>query len=94
MRIKYSQRYSVFAGSALALIASGVLCAWYPMAVVPLVIFGCLTALGVYDLFQTRHSITRNYPVIGHMRFLFEGIRPEIRQYLRKRRLEGTGFSG
>ena len=41
-----------------------------------------LVMLGVYDLFQTRHTLWRNYPIISHMRWLFEGIRPEIRQYL------------
>ncbi|MEL7465988.1 MAG: FMN-binding glutamate synthase family protein [Pseudomonadota bacterium] len=46
------------------------------------ILFGTLTALGVYDVAQSSHAILRNYPVIGHMRFLFEGIRPEIRQYL------------
>ena len=40
-----------------------------------------LAALGVYDLIQTRHAIRRNYPVLGNLRFLFEFIRPEIRQY-------------
>jgi hypothetical protein len=37
---------------------------------------------GLYDVTQRSHAILRNYPVLGHMRFLFEGIRPEIRQYL------------
>ncbi len=31
---------------------------------------------------QSRHAILRNYPVLGHMRFILESIRPEIRQYL------------
>lgn len=38
--------------------------------------------LGLYDIKQTKHSVLRNYPVVGHFRWLFEGIRPEIRQYL------------
>ncbi|SMO58671.1 FMN-binding glutamate synthase family protein [Paracoccus laeviglucosivorans] len=41
-----------------------------------------LVALGIRDLFQRNHSILRNYPIIGHMRFMFEDIRPEMRQYL------------
>ncbi|MFA5121155.1 FMN-binding glutamate synthase family protein [Zavarzinia sp.] len=41
-----------------------------------------LVALGVYDLWQPRHAVLRNYPVIGHLRYMFEAIRPEIRQYL------------
>jgi len=40
-----------------------------------------LSLLGLRDLVQTRHALLRNYPVIGHLRFLLEWIRPEIRQY-------------
>jgi glutamate synthase domain-containing protein 2 len=46
-----------------------------------LILFGSLTLVGIYDLAQTRMSILRNYPVIGHLRFMLEFIRPEIRQY-------------
>ncbi|MGM0583534.1 MAG: FMN-binding glutamate synthase family protein [Pseudomonadota bacterium] len=52
-----------------------------------------LTALGVRDLLQPRHAVLRNYPVIGHMRWLFEGIRPEIRQYLVESDEDETPFS-
>lgn len=41
-----------------------------------------LFLLGVYDLVQTKHSILRNYPVLGHLRYLIESVRPELRQYL------------
>lgn len=51
--------------------------AWW-LATLP---FLALSILGVVDLTQTRHAIRRNYPVIGNLRFLFEFIRPEIRQY-------------
>lgn len=44
--------------------------------------FLSLALLGVYDVTQRRHAILRNYPVTGHLRFLFESFRPEIRQYL------------
>jgi glutamate synthase domain-containing protein 2 len=37
--------------------------------------------LGLRDTRQRRHAVLRNYPVIGHLRFLLEFIRPEIRQY-------------
>ncbi len=40
-----------------------------------------IISMGLYDFFQTRHSITRNFPILGRIRFLFEFIRPEIRQY-------------
>ncbi|MGR3661538.1 MAG: FMN-binding glutamate synthase family protein [Paracoccaceae bacterium] len=50
--------------------------------IIPLLLFAALAVLGVYDVYQPSHAILRNYPILGHMRFLFEGIRPEIRQYL------------
>lgn len=52
-----------------------------------------LSALGVHDLIQRKHAITRNYPVIGHLRFLIESIRPELRQYLFETDSEKLPFS-
>ncbi|MEF7615153.1 FMN-binding glutamate synthase family protein [Aquincola sp. MAHUQ-54] len=49
--------------------------------------------LGVRDTRQRRHSILRNYPVIGHLRFLFEFIRPEMRQYFIESDNEAAPFS-
>ncbi len=36
----------------------------------------------VHDLLQKRHAVTRNYPVVGHLRFLLEHLGPELRQYI------------
>ncbi|MEY3271113.1 MAG: hypothetical protein RLZZ341_14 [Pseudomonadota bacterium] len=52
-----------------------------------------LTALGWRDTHQTRHSVLRNYPVIGHLRFLLEFIRPEMRQYFIESDNEAAPFS-
>ncbi|MFL6088798.1 MAG: FMN-binding glutamate synthase family protein [Aeromicrobium sp.] len=51
-----------------------------------------LAAVGVHDLVQTHHSILRNYPVIGHARFLLEEIRPEIQQYFVESNTDGRPF--
>ncbi|MEN8292922.1 FMN-binding glutamate synthase family protein [Acinetobacter radioresistens] len=40
-----------------------------------------LSLLGLYDVLQNRHSILKNYPIMGHFRYIFEDFRPEIRQY-------------
>ncbi len=48
---------------------------------------------GVHDLRQPRHAVLRNYPVIGHLRFLLEFIRPEIRQYFIESDNEAAPFS-
>ncbi len=76
-------RFTTFAGVAVLTLVSFVLMlVWSWWFVIPLAVFAVLTGMGVYDVTQTHHSILRNYPVLGHMRFFFEGIRPEIRQYL------------
>jgi len=56
-------------------------------------VFAGLSVLGVFDLRQTKSSVLRNYPVIGHLRFMLEKIRPEIRQYFLESDVEATPFS-
>lgn len=51
-----------------------------------------LLAVGVHDLLQRRHSVLRNYPVLGHLRFLLEGIRPELQQYFIERNFDGRPY--
>ena len=91
--IRYPVRYTTFfialAGlclSLLVLIASGAGLLWF-------VLFAFLSGVGVYDLMQPHHAILRNYPVLGHLRFLLEFIRPEIRQYFIESDTEAAPFS-
>ncbi|MBD3624415.1 MAG: FMN-binding glutamate synthase family protein [Rhodobacteraceae bacterium] len=87
-------RYSVF---ALVLLTTVVLLVLMLSGVtgllLPVLIFAALSLVGVRDLVQTRHAVLRNYPVIGHTRFLFEMIRPEIRQYLIENDRDEVPFS-
>src|SRR4029079_5528274 len=55
--------------------------------------FGVLSLTGLRDVVQQRHAILRNYPVIGHLRFLLEFIRPEIRQYFIEDDRDAAPFS-
>lgn len=48
---------------------------WFLLLLIPLLL------VWIYDLCQTKHSILRNFPVLGHMRFILEFFRPEIQQY-------------
>ena len=50
-------------------------------------------ALGVHDVVQRRHSVLRNYPIVGHLRFLFEYTRPALRQYFFESDTESIPFS-
>ena len=58
-----------------------------------LILFGALSIVGIYDIFQKKIAILRNYPVIGHIRFMLEYIRPEIRQYFIEGDNDETPFS-
>jgi glutamate synthase domain-containing protein 2 len=58
-----------------------------------LLVGALLVALGVFDLVQARHTILRNYPLLGHFRFLFEYVRPELRQYLFESDVDSAPFS-
>ncbi|MGB0132956.1 FMN-binding glutamate synthase family protein, partial [Dokdonella sp.] len=41
-----------------------------------------LTAVGLWDLIQSRHTLRRNFPISAHGRYLMEAIRPMMRQYV------------
>ena len=56
-------------------------------------VFAVLVAIGIRDLRQPQRAILRNYPVIGHLRFFMEYIRPEIRQYFIESDTEAAPFS-
>jgi len=77
----------LFVLALLAAVLSGGI-VWIVLAV----IFAALLALGVHDLVQRRHSILRNYPILGHARFMLESIRPEMQQYFIERNYDGRPF--
>ena len=65
----------------------------FDIVLVPTLIFGALTLLGIRDLLQQNHAVLRNYPISAHLRFLLEEIRPEMRQYFFESEKDGMPFS-
>jgi len=47
----------------------------------------------VYDLIQRKHALLRNFPIIGHFRYLLESVGPELRQYIVTNNNEERPFS-
>ncbi len=74
---------SVLIVAILALSLISVNWLWAFVVVVPVVL------LGIYDMYQTRHSILRLYPVLGHFRYILESVRKEIQQYFVETDIEG-----
>ncbi|MFD8572099.1 FMN-binding glutamate synthase family protein [Streptomyces sp. NPDC059639] len=87
------RRYLLFvlvtAGAAGALALSLLVSPWWWCAAGPLL---ALAALGAWDLVQARHSVLRNYPILGHLRFLMEALRPEMQQYFIERNYDGRPY--
>ncbi|WP_057936292.1 FMN-binding glutamate synthase family protein [Algoriphagus resistens] len=52
-----------------------------------------LLGIGIYDINQKTHAILRNFPVVGHFRYLLEKISPEIQQYFIETNTDGSPFS-
>jgi glutamate synthase domain-containing protein 2 len=79
----------------VGLIALGVLSValvvspWWWFLAAPLLF---VAAVGVFDLVQSRHSVLRNYPVLGHARFILESLRPELQQYFIERNFDGRPY--
>lgn len=52
-----------------------------------------LVGIGLYDMYQSKHTIKRNFPLLDRMRYLLESIGPEIRQYFIETDTEGKPFN-
>ncbi|HZW60478.1 MAG TPA: FMN-binding glutamate synthase family protein [Woeseiaceae bacterium] len=74
-------RHAFYLAAALALAAIALMSLAWPAALNALYVVVPLVALGLHDVFSKRHTVLRNYPVIGHFRYMLETIRPEIQQY-------------
>ena len=75
------------------IIAIGILAYFYHGWLWAYIVVLPLFFLGIYDSFQKHHSILRNFPVLGHFRFMLEFIAPEIQQYFIERDTDGRPFS-
>lgn len=75
--------------AALVLLLASFVYGWFWWGLIA----AALVALAAYDWFQTEYSITRNYPVVGRIRWLFLQLRPYLRAYIVEDDLHGTPYS-
>ena len=79
----FQARYLLLTVSVVAVVVLAISLAISPQWAAPLgvalALAGFLAVLGLRDVTQTRHAIFRNYPILAHMRFIFEHLRPAMR---------------
>ncbi len=66
---------------------------YYPIHHTISAVSALLIAVGLHDAFQKKQAIKRNFPILGHFRYMLESIRPEIQQYFIERNTDGKPFS-
>jgi len=64
-----------------------------PWAIGAIATASALAAVAAYDTLQKRHSVLRNYPIAGHLRYGLEKLRPELQQYFIERDWDGRPFN-
>ncbi len=88
-RIRTKVLWAVIVLAVLVVLLAILFSPWWLLAEIVLV---PLVLLGIYDYFQPKHSILRNYPLAGRLRFLMEGMGPELHQYLVENDTDGRPF--
>jgi len=83
--------FVIFAITSLALIGILTYVNW--KFIFFLLIFIPLIIMGFYDMFQSKKTIRRNFPLLGRMRYLLEALGPGARQYFIENDTEGKPFS-
>lgn len=74
-------------------IAAFIFCNQSISSIVNIIISGFLVTLAVVDKLQNKHTIRKNYPIFARFRYMFEAIRPEMRQYFWEGELDGKPFN-
>lgn len=85
--MKVRETFIIISIILLAIIA--IVAMYYLPVLWSLIIVGPLVIIGYVDIFQKKHTIKKNFPVIGHFRYMLEAIRPEIMQYFVETDTEG-----
>lgn len=88
-----NQRYTALYLAVFFMVLSLINLAVTGSGLFTLILFLGLSFVGFYDITQEKKAILKNYPIIGHLRYFFEYIRPEIRQYFIESNTESAPFS-
>ena len=96
LHLPFSPRFITLTLAVVAVLVFGTALAFDQRSLILAVCLGIsifLVIVGIIDLTQKSHAILRNYPIAAHLRFIFEAIRPEMRQYFFEGEKDGMPFS-
>ena len=82
-----------FTGAFILILITGLSIYFFGLGYIFLGILIVLLLVGLYDVLQKKHAILRNFPIVGHFRYMFEAISPEIQQYFIESNTDGRPFS-
>ena len=86
-------RHLFLIGMLLIALVVGLISLVWPPVLWSALIFGPIFLLGIADMIQPNRAILRNFPFVGHFRYLAEFIRPEMYQYFVESDTDGKPFS-
>lgn len=82
-----------FFSSLIAALVIALISYIWDLGTVLIIPFLILFGIGIYDMLQSKHSLRRNFPLIGRMRWVLEAMRPPIRQYFVESDIDGVPIS-
>src|SRR5271166_245670 len=86
-------RYVALIASLAGIVVFGLLVLVSPYFLTAFALCVAFSAIGIWDMVQTGHSLRRNYPILANIRFGLEKVRPEIRQYFLESDTDGTPYN-
>jgi len=86
-------RWSVLIACVVAAWASVIVGMTWPPAFWLFGLFGLLSAMGIADLLQKKHTLWRNFPIMSRIRWIMDELRPYVRGYLVEGDQEGRPFN-
>ncbi len=86
-------RWLFYVVSILGLIITAITYQFSHYALYILFILVPYILIGIRDILSVKHTVLRNYPVIGHIRYILEAIRPEIQQYFIESDKDGLPYN-
>jgi len=75
--------------SVVLVVGVGIASLLWPPAVWLFIPVAPIVLVGIYDIFQAKHTILRNFPFVGHFRYWLEALGPELHQYFVESSVEG-----